>query len=256
MNPVSSRDARVMTPPLEVRSSAFRRLRLRLAPDRVNAELQTQNDSPDRPHPSTPAGNAHASPRRASARARAQAAFTQPELLVASAIAIFVMSGFFIFSDFTGRSLAGIARQNLLNQKAGYAADYLVSRIRLATFVTNDASGNTLILAFDDSPTVDSNGDGIFGNDRDHWELFQFQNVDGSDTTAADNRLIYKPNTNATASTTLINGCLRKLPNLPVFSITNQATVRINYGMLDSLTAERSQTIEIRTQAVRRNRPD
>ena len=187
---------------------------------------------------------------------RSRAAFTQPELLVASAIAIFVMSSFFVFSDFTGRSLAGITRQNLLNQKAGYAADYLVSRIRLATFVTNDASGNTLILAFDDSPTVDSNGDGIFGNDRDHWELFQFQNVDGNDTTATDNKLIYKPNTNAAASTTLINGRLRKLPGTPVFAITNQATVLINYGMLDSLTSERSQTIEIRTQAVRRNRPN
>lgn len=194
--------------------------------------------------------------RLAPAHSRARAAFTQPELLVASAIAIFVMSGFFVFSDFTGRSLAGIARQNLLNQKAGYAADYIISRVRLATFVTNDASGNTLLLAFDDSPTVDSNGDGIFGNDRDHWELFQFQNVDGNDATATDNKLIYKPNTNSTASTTLINGCLRKLPGVPVFSITNQATVLISYGMLDSLTAERSQTIEIRTQAVRRNRPD
>jgi Tfp pilus assembly protein PilW len=190
------------------------------------------------------------------ARRHRQAAFTQPELLVASAIAIFVMSSFFVFSDFTGRSLAGIARQNLLNQRAGYAADYIVSRIRLATFVTNDATGNTLILAFDDNVSADSNNDGLFGNDRDHWELFQFQSGDGSDTSYADNKLIYRPNTNSTASTTLINGCLRKLPGLPFFSLTNNATVLLNYGMLDSGLGERAQTIEIRTQAVRRNRPD
>ena len=193
--------------------------------------------------------------RRAAVR-RARAAFTQPELLVAAAIALFVMSGFFVFSDFAGRSLAGITRQNLLNQKAGYAADYMVSRVRLATWVTNDASGNTLLLAFDDDVNTDSDADGLRGNDRDHWELFQFQNGDGSDTTAADNKLIYRPNTNSTASTTLINANLRKLPGVSVFTITNQASVLINYGMLDSGTGERSQTIEIRTQAVRRNRPD
>lgn len=187
---------------------------------------------------------------------RARAAFTQPELLVATAIAMFVMSGFFVFSDFAGRSLAGITRQNLLNQKAGYAADYIVSRVRLATFVTNDASGNTLLLAFDDDVNTDSDADGLRGNDRDHWELFQFQNGDGSDTTAVNNKLIYKANTNATASTTLINANVRKLPGVPVFTITNQASVLINYRMLDSGMGERSQTIEIRTQAVRRNRPD
>ena len=187
---------------------------------------------------------------------RARAAFTQPALLVATAIAMFVMSGFFVFSDFAGRSLAGITRQNLLNQKAGYAADYMVSRVRLATFVTNDASGNTLILAFDDDVNTDSDADGLRGNDRNHWELFQFQNGDGSDTTMADNKLIYRPNTNSTASTTLINANLRKLPGVPVFTITNQASVLINYGMLDSGAGARSQTIEIRTQAVRRNRPD
>lgn len=193
--------------------------------------------------------------RRAEIR-RARAAFTQPELLVATAIAMFVMSGFFVFSDFAGRSLAGITRQNLLNQKAGYAADYIVSRVRLATLVTNDASGNTLFLAFDDDVNTDSDADGLRGNDRNHWELFQFQNGDGSDTTLADNKLIYRPNTNSTASTTLISANVRKLPGQLVFAITNQATVRINYGMLDSGAGERSQTIEIRTQAVRRNRPD
>ena len=185
-----------------------------------------------------------------------QAAFTQPELLVATAIAMFVMSGFFVFSDFAGRSLAGVARQNLLNQKAGYAADYIVSRVRLATYVTNDATGNTLILAFDDDANTDSNGDGLRGNDRDHWELFQFQNGDGSDTTPANNKLIYQPNTNSTASTTLISANIRKLPGQLVFTITNTATVLINYGLLDSGVGARSQTIEIRTQAVRRNRPD
>ena len=187
---------------------------------------------------------------------RARAAFTQPELLVATAIAMFVMSGFFVFSDFAGRSLAGITRQNLLNQKAGYAADYMVSRVRLATWVTNDASGNTLFLAFDDDVNTDSDADGLRGNDRDHWELFQFQNGDGSDTTLANNQLIYRPNTNSTASTTLISANVRKVPGVPVFTITNGASVLINYGMLDSGTGARSQTIEIRTQAVRRNRPD
>jgi hypothetical protein len=162
------------------------------------------------------------------------------------------LTGAMAFMSFAGKSLSGATTQTFLNNEAGNGMELILSRVRLATSITNDASRNTLTLGFDDDFATDGNGDGKPYNDVDHQELFQFQNGDGDDNTIADNVLVYIPNT---ATTNTLLRMVRKLPNTPVFALTNLSTVIINLGVADTYASDFRQSVELQLIAVPRNRP-
>ena len=182
------------------------------------------------------------------------AAFTLVEMIIAVALGVLVSGIFVLFSESTGRTLVSLTSQSSHNQAAGNGAEFMISRVRLANSASVDASGNTLTLSFDDNPDVDSNADKIKWNDQDHFELFQYKDSDGIATTLGDNIIIYKPNTNQSASSTLIPNSTRKISSLPIFSIVGSNTVLINFGLLTTNSSPFSQAIEIRTRAVLRNK--
>jgi hypothetical protein len=159
------------------------------------------------------------------------------------------------FMSFAAKSLSGATTQTFQNEQTGNAMEFLLSRIRLATSITNDASQNTLILGFDDNYAVDSNGDGKAYNDVDHKEQFQFQNGDGNDNTIDDNVLVYTPNIAQTNTQTVLLRSVRKLPNAPVFALTNLSTVMINLGVADTYKTDWNQSVELQLIGVPRNRP-
>lgn len=196
------------------------------------------------------------SPRRAGAAGwpRGARGFSLMEMVVAMSIVLFIAGAFAVFTEATGRSLTFVSAQSEFNQKAGHGAEFIVSRIRLANTVSNDASGNTLTLSYDDDPEVDSDGDGITWNDRNHAEQLQFVDSDGSTTTLLDNTIIYRTNASAGMSSTLVPQSVRKLSGLPVFAVTNTSTVLINFGLLYTNSQIQSQAIEIRTKARLRNK--
>ncbi len=124
-----------------------------------------------------------------------RSAFTLMEVMVALAVSSLILGGVMTFLDMASKSLSGTASQTVVNQRAGNSSESIFRRVRFATSVSNsnDASGNTLRLGFDDDSSIDRNNDGKSYNDQDHYEVFQFQNGDGSDDTIADNSLIYRP---------------------------------------------------------------
>ena len=181
------------------------------------------------------------------------AGFTVAEFTVAMGLAVLITGMFAVFSEGTGRSMASLTMQSSLNQVAGNGTEFIISRIRLANTGQVDTAGNTLTLGFDDNPDVDSDGDKIAWNDRDHYAQFQFVDLDGFSTTLDNNEMIYRTNTSNTASTVLVPASLRRLSSLPFFQITN-STVLINFGLLSTNDRAMSQAIEIRTKALMRNR--
>ena len=185
----------------------------------------------------------------------ASPAFTLTELIVASAISLLVMSGVIVFMDLAGKSLSSATAQTFLNQEAGSAMGFILGRVRVATSITNDASGNTLTLGFDDDFTVDKDHDGKAYNDQDHFEQFQFRNGDGKDDTTADNSLVYIPRVGTAQTRILVPSGIRKLPNRQVFTITNRTTVLINLGLADGYSRDWNQSVDLQLAAVPRNRP-
>jgi hypothetical protein len=183
-------------------------------------------------------------------------AFTVMEMTVASAMVAIIVAGLFAGTTFFTNSLQAVTRQNLLNDRAAAASEFILSRVRLAMTMTNDASGNMLTLEFDDDPAVDSNGDGKTYNDTNHVERFIFLSGDGDDGTTANNRLVHVPNVSASVTNTLLSEGVRKLTSLKVFTLTNQNAVLINFGLIGDDGKGRYQAVEIRTRAVRRNKPD
>ena len=122
------------------------------------------------------------------AQERGTAAFTLLELMVASAISTLVVAGAMSFLWFSSLGVSGVAAQAFCNQTGGNAIEFIQSRARLAVCVSNDSAGNALTLGFDDNPTIDSNGDGIAYNDKDHYERFEFIGVNGSTTKSSTNQ--------------------------------------------------------------------
>jgi len=184
----------------------------------------------------------------------ARSAFTLPEVLVASALGALVLSGTIAFMAFATKSLSGATTQAFLNQQAGTGMELILSRVRLATSISTDEAQNTLTLGFDDNYAVDgSNNDGKPYNDVDHQERFQFRNGDGNDNTFGDNVLVYIPSVARTNTQTLMRS-VRKLPNMPVFSLTNATTVMINLGLTDAYPNDWRQAVELQLIAVPRNR--
>ena len=185
---------------------------------------------------------------------RAAAGFTIMEFVIAMAISVLVVAGFAVFTESTGRVLVSLTSQSSHNQTAGNGTEFMISRVRLANTFQVDATGNTLTLGFDDNPDVDSDGDGVKWNDRDHYEQFQFVDADNNLATLTDNRIVYRANTNSAQISVLVPESTRKVSGQPIFSTNSASTVLINFGLLTTNASPFSQAIEIRTSAVMRNR--
>ncbi len=179
------------------------------------------------------------------------------EILVALGISTLVLSGAITFMDMAGKSLSGTTSQTVINQRAANASEFVFRRVRFATLVstTNDASGNTLRLGFDDDLTIDKDNNGKPYDDTDHYEVLQFQNGDGRDETIADNRLIYKPSEDRTNFLVLIPSGVQKLPGRKIFAVTNLSAVYVNFAVADTYAHDGYQTCDIQTVFVARNRP-
>jgi hypothetical protein len=189
-------------------------------------------------------------------RSADRAAFTYLELLVASSCGILVVASTMVFMLFARVSVSGIAAQVKVSDTAGHALAFMQSRIRLATSLTVDATGNTLTLGFDDNLTVDSDGDGVTYNDKDHYETFQFVGTNGTGTTtAAGNYLVYTPKVGVAGNVVLVRSGVRNLPSYNIFTIANSTAVLVRFGVVDTNTRDRFQSIEIQATGVPLNRP-
>jgi prepilin-type N-terminal cleavage/methylation domain-containing protein len=187
------------------------------------------------------------------ARAGRRKAFTLVEMCVAVAVFSLLAAAAFVFVESTGRSLSSVATQSDLNQSAGHMTEFLLQRIRLANSATSDSSGNVLTFSFDDDPTVDSDSDGMTWNDRNHYERLTFSDGDGFLSTLTNNVISYKTNIGTTYTTNVLNGYVRKISNLPIFSAVSN-TVSINFGLLVTNQYRMSQMIEVRTKVRLRNK--
>lgn len=189
-------------------------------------------------------------------RSRSKNAFTLAEVMVSVAIGAFILSGAFAFLNGTGRALAGVTTQTVLNQEAGNAIEFIQSRIRFATKITNDTAGNALSLAFDDNYAVDSDGNGTPYDDKDHWERFQFVGVNSTNTSGcASNKLIYYSNINSTNSKVLVPSGMRNLPGYNIFLVTNQVLVVMRFGIVDTYTRDYYEAIDVQATGASLNRP-
>ncbi|MDB6067294.1 MAG: hypothetical protein JWR26_3502 [Pedosphaera sp.] len=189
---------------------------------------------------------------RQSGRGSGQSAFTLMEVMVAGGIGLLVIALCMDFVAVTGRALSGTTAQTVLNGEGGYVLAFIKDRVRLATVVSNDASGNTLTLGYDDNPNVDSDGDGVAYNDKDHFERFQVQNI--GTTSSPTNILVYYANITNSANRALIKSGVANLPGWNVFTVTNRATVLIRLGIVDSYARDYFQAIDIQGAAVALNR--
>ena len=179
-------------------------------------------------------------------------------MLVAMGISALVLAGVATFVSLAATSLSGITSQTSINYRASSASERVYSRIRFATKVDNggDATGKTLRVGMDDNPTVDSNTNSIPYDDQDHWEVFQCQSFTSTNggVVISDNRLIYKPNESQPGTVVLIASGLRALPGKLVFTITNGATVLVNFAVVDNYSSDGYQSCDIQGAIVPRNR--
>ena len=122
--------------------------------------------------------------------------------------------------------------------------------------VATDSTGNTLTLGFDDDFQTDSDGEGSPYNDQDHYETFKFTGTNGtSAATSSSNRLIYTPKVGVAASSVLVPFGVRNLPGYNIFTVPIPGTVVIRFGVVDSATRDRFQSVDIQATGVSLNRP-
>lgn len=184
------------------------------------------------------------------------AAFTILELVVAVGAGGLVITSAMIFMSFARVAMSSITAQTLIGDRAGYTIEFIQSRIRVATSVTVDATGNILTLSFDDDYLVDSDNDGKTFNDKTHWESFNFE---GTNTTsaaaAAANRMTYTKNVGTSTARVMLPYGVRNLPGYKVFSVPNANTAVIRFGVTDPNGRDRFQSVDIQATAVALNRP-
>ena len=60
----------------------------------------------------------------------ARSAFSLPEVLIASALGVMILTGTMAFMFFAGRSLSGATTQTFLNNQSGTAMEFILSRVR------------------------------------------------------------------------------------------------------------------------------
>jgi Tfp pilus assembly protein PilW len=174
------------------------------------------------------------------------------ELIVSLALGLLLMTLSMNFFCVALRSLSSSNAQANINSQGGYSLALIQSRVRLATLISNDVSGNILTLGFDDNPLVDSNGDGIPYNDQDHFERFKILNI--GTTNAITNALFYYSDTTLTNYRVLISAGITNLPGWQAFTVTNKATVLIRLSIVDQYAGDYYQCLDLQGAAVSLNR--
>jgi type II secretory pathway pseudopilin PulG len=200
----------------------------------------------------------HREPRRAR---RPEAGFNIVEMLIGVGIIGVAVSAMVVFTEVAMRSLASVNQQAQANQKVGYLSAFVMQRVRLANFMTNNPGQTEILLAFDDDTASDANGDENAYNDRDHYEVIRFDDGDSNPLTTADNRILYVPDTNKNDTVVLMDGGAKYLPGTNLFVMADHPagttngyrTVHLNVGFYYEEGGNRTQTIELRTSAFRRN---
>jgi Tfp pilus assembly protein PilW len=189
---------------------------------------------------------------------RREAGYTMAEMLMAMGIGGTVIAGAMAFVLFGATSTSGIINQTRINQQAGNAIEFIQSRVRLATLVSNDASGNVLTLGFDSNFTVDSGngGNGVAWANTDYYGQFKFAGVNTTNLhLSAGKNLIWIPNINNTNNFKVLIGTgVRNLPGHVIFSVTNSALVTICFGVVDTNPRDYYEAIEIQAMAASLNR--
>lgn len=182
--------------------------------------------------------------------------YTLMEVMVAASVATGVTAGALVFMNFARVSASGIAGQAMVSDNAANAILFIKSRIRPATSVAVNASGNTLTLGFDDDFTTDSDADGSPYNDKDHYEEFRFTGTNVTDAAKATaNRMIYVPKVGVTGSSVLVRFGVRNLPTYKIFTIPNPNTVIMRFGVVDTNARDYFQSVDIQAMGVALNRP-
>lgn len=200
----------------------------------------------------------HCSPNAGQFQPGIKSGFTLVEALIAVGILALVVASAMPFIYFSARAISGVAAQVVINQKAGNAIEFMQSRIRFATSIAVDSTGNILTLGFDQDYNTDSDHDGIAYNDKDYFERFQFFSNNSTNSTACStNKLVYYPNYTSSPNTsqTLISSGVRNLPGYKIFSVTNTVIVVIRYGIVDSYAGDHYQAVDIQGTGVSLNRP-
>lgn len=191
-------------------------------------------------------------------RSRRALAYTLMELMVATAISTVLLGGTLAFLLFGSRSASGAINQARINQDAGNAIQFIQSRVRLATSVSSDTSGNTLTLGFDTNNAVDSGhgGNGVAWGNQDYYAQFRFVGVNTTNLlNSATNQLVWIPNTTSSnQQQVLISAGVRNLPGHRIFSVTNSALATICFGVVDINSQDYYEAIEIQAMAASLNR--
>jgi prepilin-type N-terminal cleavage/methylation domain-containing protein len=183
-----------------------------------------------------------------------RSAFTVTELLVAVAIASVILAAVSVFFTTGMRIVQQIATQAIATRDLAQTQNLLSDNVHLAISLNVANNGNWLTLAFDENPAVDSNADGNRYNDTNRTARFEFRNGDGNDATTTNNSLVLIPDTALTNEVrVLLSNGVRKLPGLQVFTFESTNMVRISMGVLDTVGANKTQNIEMKTLLLRRN---
>lgn len=189
---------------------------------------------------------------------RRASAFTLVEMVVSVSIATTLIGGTMAFLLYAEKSISSVTAQTYMTQQSGYALEFIESRIRLATLVSNDASGNVLTLGFDTNYLVDSGngGNGVAWANQDYFEQIKFIGHNTTNATAcATNRLVWVPNTASSNQIVLIPAGLRNLPGHNIFFVTNTVLATICFGVVDTNRQDYYQESDVQTMAASLNHP-
>jgi prepilin-type N-terminal cleavage/methylation domain-containing protein len=192
---------------------------------------------------------------------RSRSGVTLVEMLVAMAIGVLVVAGAMAFIYYAAYAVSGVTAQTLINQQAGNSIEFIQSRVRFATSISNDVSGNILTLGFDDNVALDtgSNGfltNGISWDDKDHFEQFKFIGVNSTNVSdCASNQLVHIPNTISNVTRVLVPAGVRNLPGYKIFTMTNEVIAIIRFGIADNYQTDKYQSIDVQGTGVSLNRP-
>lgn len=191
-------------------------------------------------------------------RRGAAAGYTLVEMLMAFGIGTALMGGGATFLFFAAKACSGITSQTMANQQAANATELIEDRVRLATLVSNDVTGNILTLGFDTNTVVDSGngGNGVAWANQDHFERFQFVGVNTTNFAGcASNQLVYLPDIASTNGRVLVFSGVRNLPGHNIFFVTNTVLATICFGVVDVNPQDNYEHIEIQAMAASLNRP-
>lgn len=188
---------------------------------------------------------------RPMAARRGTRGFTLAELMVSVGITALLIGISLTYTIFASVSMSGITAQSELNDQVGRALAVIQSRARFATSISNDASGSTITMGFDDNYNVDSDGDTLPYNDKNHFESFQFVGT-STNIASSTNSLVYL-STNGYRKVLIPTGVI-KLPGQNIFTVTNNGTALIRFAVVDILALDRYQSVDIQGTAVILNR--